>query len=184
MCCDWLRQHSERLFGCPKEVNLCFAELPEPPHVTMGYLRRLFQGASPSLNAFDDFDVFLTMWTRHKLSVALPIHVSTKTLRHLPLALRFHLNHFFDNPQYLSTTILFLNQVLLFFAFLHTRVLHALVRTLQLVSTHFRTKISANTSLYEKTSFSQSLLDSCFLLWFDSVLTLPILNVSVSADCL
>jgi hypothetical protein len=126
----------------------------------MGYLRRLFQGASPSLNAFDDFDVFLTMWTRHKLSVALPIHVSTKTLRHLPLALRFHLNHFFDNPQYLSTTILFLNQVLLFFAFLHTCVLHALVRTLQLVSAHFRTKISANASLSMKRLVFRSLFST------------------------
>lgn len=106
----------------------------------MGYLRRLFQGASPSLNVFDDFDVFLTMWTHHKLSVALPVHIST--WRHLPLLLRFHLNYFSDNPLYLSTTILFLNQVLLFFAFFYTYVLHALVGTLQLVSAHFHTKKS------------------------------------------
>jgi hypothetical protein len=103
----------------------------------MGYLRRLSQGASPSLDVFNDFDVLLTMWTRDKLSVALPIHVSTKTWRHLPLPLRFHLDHFSDNPQYLSTTVLFLDQVLLFFEFF---VPHTLVGTLQLVSAHFRTK--------------------------------------------
>lgn len=106
----------------------------------MGYLRRLSQGASPSLNVFDDIDVFFTMWTRHKLSVALRVYVSMKTLRHLPLPLRFHLNQFSSNLQCLSTTILFLNQVLLFLEFFHTCVLHTLVGTLQLVSAHFCSK--------------------------------------------
>jgi hypothetical protein len=106
----------------------------------MGYLRHLFQVASPSLNVFDDF---LAMWTRHKVSVVLLVHVSTKTwqhLPHLPLPLRFHLNHSSDNPQYLITTILFLNQVLLILTFFYTCLLRALVGTLQLVSAHFRTK--------------------------------------------